>query len=161
MISVSCVSLLNVTGRSGCSNTMMIFQEILFHRCLKLISPELFSIFYGEKENVCLICTKHIQKIWFGIYNKTSVKHMADFNILTLVFIHKRYILYEVEYYLKRISLNFTTFWALIFFAFLFLKFLWKYSWFTMLCLFQVYSKVIQLYIYIHIYSVLDSFLGY
>lgn len=29
---------------------------------------------------------------------------MADFNILTLVLILKRYIFYEIEYYLKRIS---------------------------------------------------------
>ena len=28
----------------------------------------------------------------------------------------------------------------------------WKYSWFTMLCQFLVYSKVIQFYIYIYIY---------
>ena len=35
-------------------------------------------------------------------------------------------------------------------------SFLLKYSWFTMLCSFQVYSKVIQLYIYIYSFS--DSF---
>ena len=38
-------------------------------------------------------------------------------------------------------------------------RFLLKYSWFTMLGLFQVYSKVIQLYIYTYIYSFSYSFL--
>ena len=40
----------------------------------------------------------------------------------------------------------------------LFFKFVLEYSWFTMLCYFLLYSKVIELYIYIY-QLFLDSFL--
>ena len=47
---------------------------------------------------------------------------------------------------LYQIFKNMPILWVSIFNSFCF----WKYSWFTMLCSFQVYSKVIQLYIYTH-----------
>ena len=47
---------------------------------------------------------------------------------------------------LYQIFKNMPILWVSIFNSFFF----WKYSWFTMLCSFQVYSKVIQLYIYTH-----------
>ena len=34
-----------------------------------------------------------------------------------------------------------------------------KYSWFTMLCYFQVYSKVIQLYIHVYIHTYIDIYI--
>ena len=36
-----------------------------------------------------------------------------------------------------------------------------KYSWFTMLCYFQAYSRVIQLYMYIYIYFWFHIFFPY
>lgn len=79
---------------------------------LKANFPKLFNIFYGEKENLCLVSIQPIPKILFSIYN--NIKHVASLNILKRVLIHNnRYIAYEVEYYLKRIILNSTTYGAL------------------------------------------------
>ena len=44
---------------------------------------------------------------------------------------------------------------------FFILKNLLKYNWFTMLCYFLLYSKVIQLYIYLHPFFGLFSHIGY
>ena len=44
-----------------------------------------------------------------------------------------------------------------LFLVFIFLSI--KYGWFEMLCYFQMYSKLIQLYIHIYIYVFSDYFL--
>ena len=60
---------------------------------------------------------------------------------------------FAFPWWLMMLSISSWACWPFVFFLKkFFLNFTLEYSWFTMLCQFQVYSKVIQLYIYIYLF---------
>ena len=96
--------------------------------------PSVFS--YFNLLSCHLLTLKFQNKILFGVYlfmlSNYLVVNAHSYGILT-----------------KSLNIFTDSFdWNILIFK----KFLLKYSWFTMLCWFQVYCKVIQLYIYIYIY---------
>ena len=88
---------------------------------------------------------QHLLSVYCWIRARYSSNY---FTLISSFFLKFSFAFLPVDYYLRGWDMEFllNSYERIVYFL---INFLLEYSWFTMLCKFQVYSKVIQLYIYI------------